>query len=275
MARIRSIHPGLATDEAYMSMSMTAKAAWPLLWTECDDQGAFEWKPIVLKARLFPADNVDFEEILKELEQLKCITRYSMNGKDYALVRNFKRFQRPKKPNSVHPIPAELVTSSPLVPNQFPTGGGKSPQMEDGGWRMEEGDIHKHSTSVVEPTVPSPSELSGDLEKRLRKAAGWEAATIRGLSSVGPIVALLEAGASLELDVLPTVAATAHKADTKTWKFFLHGIRRAWEDRVTAGKPLAEKTEATKAIRKAAAIRAIEEHNAQVERERKSANGTH
>ena len=66
MARIRSVHPGMASDEIYMSMSITAKAAWPLLWTECDDNGIFEWKPIVLKARIFPADAVDFAAILAE-----------------------------------------------------------------------------------------------------------------------------------------------------------------------------------------------------------------
>lgn len=57
---------GLSSDEAFMSMSMTAKAAWPLLWTECDDNGVFEWKPVVLKARIFPGDSLDFDSILAE-----------------------------------------------------------------------------------------------------------------------------------------------------------------------------------------------------------------
>jgi hypothetical protein len=79
MARIRSIHPGLTSDEAYMSMSMTAKAAWTPLWMQCDDHGIFEWKPIVLKALIFPADNVDFSTVLAELEKLGCV-RHSTSG---------------------------------------------------------------------------------------------------------------------------------------------------------------------------------------------------
>lgn len=140
MARIRSIHPGLATDETYMSMTMAAKAAWPLLWTECDDNGIFEWKPIVLKARLLPYDNVDFSDLLAEYVRLGCVIKAEIDGRSYGAVRNFCRYQRPKKPNSVHPINDDFrnfvrLTDaiSEQVPNQFPTGGENSPQMEDGG----------------------------------------------------------------------------------------------------------------------------------------------
>ncbi len=41
MARIRSIHPGLFTDEAFMALSLLARVVLPGLWTECDDQGVF------------------------------------------------------------------------------------------------------------------------------------------------------------------------------------------------------------------------------------------
>lgn len=139
MSRIRSVHPGLATDEVYMAMTMPAKAAWPLLWTECDDCGAFEWKPLVLKARIFPADNIDFETILAEFERLGCVTSYEHGGRKFGLVRNFTLYQRPKKPQSRHFIPDELRTfSSPSkhstepVPNRSPTSSELSPQMEDG-----------------------------------------------------------------------------------------------------------------------------------------------
>jgi hypothetical protein len=180
MARIRSVHPGLATDEAYMSMSLAAKAAWPLLWTECDDQGVFEWKPIVLKARIFPADNVDFEGILTEIEKLGCITRYSVEGKSYGLVRNFLRFQRPKKPKAVHPLP----DSSPPVPHQFPTGGGNPPQMEDEGGRMKdeeegslsepgEGDADSKTSDEVVAVISDWNDMAGEvgLPKVLRLTA--------------------------------------------------------------------------------------------------------
>ncbi len=158
MARIRSVHPGLASDEAYMSMTMAAKAAWPLLWTECDDKGVFEWKPVVLKARIFPADNVDFASVLAEYEALGCVRMFTVNGKSYGAVRNFGKYQRPKKPNSVYPITDELRTYAALqkagsepMGNQFGTNGEKSQQMEDGGCSKEEIVMSETSSDAPQP----------------------------------------------------------------------------------------------------------------------------
>ena len=117
MARIRSIHPGIASDEAFMQMSMPAKAAWPILWTECDDQGVFEWKPIVLKARIFPADNVDFEVVLAEYVALDCIQMREIDGKRFGFVRNFCRFQKPKHPSHRYILPPDLRLFVGLKPD--------------------------------------------------------------------------------------------------------------------------------------------------------------
>jgi len=166
MARIRSVHPGLFTDEAFVALSPLARLLVIGIWTECDDQGAFEWKPVTLKMRLLPADNADVVALLAECEAANVVRRYTVGNREYGVVRNFRKYQRPKKPNSVHPIPDEFRTyvglsgpSSPPdadeggeVPNQFPTSsppGGDdgvsfpqssetAQQMEDGGWRMEE-----------------------------------------------------------------------------------------------------------------------------------------
>ena len=108
MSRIRSIHPGIATDEAFMAMTPYAKAVWPLLWMECDDNGIFEWKPLVLKARLLPADPIDLAELLEELVSLGCVAKFEEGGKPFGAVKNFAKFQRPKSPKVVHPIPPEM-----------------------------------------------------------------------------------------------------------------------------------------------------------------------
>lgn len=121
MSRIRAVHPGLASDEAYMSMSFATKAAWPLLWTECDDHGVFEWKPIVLKARIFPADAIDFAAILSELETLNCIARVEIDGKPYGLVRNFCKFQRAKNPSYRHNLAEENLQYVGLKPSSYPS----------------------------------------------------------------------------------------------------------------------------------------------------------
>lgn len=108
MARIRSIHPGIFTDEAFMEASMAARIMVVGLWCEAWDDGVFEWKPAVLKARLFPVDNLDTKQLLSELEALNIIHAYSYLGKSYGVIRNFQKFQRPKKPNSSGALPVEL-----------------------------------------------------------------------------------------------------------------------------------------------------------------------
>lgn len=161
MARIRSIHPGWFTDESWVSVSAYARILGIGIWTECDDQGAFEWKPVTLKMRIFPADNIDIDTLLAELEAADLIRRYSHDGKSLGLVKNFQKFQRPKKPNSIHFIPPEFRTylglsasSSPLSDVEeasVPKNSEMSPQMEDGGCREEE---RKYKTGAEAPAAP-------------------------------------------------------------------------------------------------------------------------
>lgn len=149
MSRIRSIHPGIWTDEEFVSLSAFARLLFIGLWNECDDKGTFEWKPLTLKMRLLPADNVEIDALLGELTAGGCVQKYEVNGKSYGAVRNFAKFQRPKKPNDVHPATAGILafcaassvqsnSDTEEVPDQFPTGGEIAPQMEDGGGREGE-----------------------------------------------------------------------------------------------------------------------------------------
>jgi hypothetical protein len=156
MSRIRSIHPGLFTDEAFMALSAHARLLVVGVWTEAWDDGVFEWKPLTLKAKIFPADNVDVPGLLEELIAGAFVRREEADGRQIGLVRNFRLYQRPKKPNSSGMLRDEWRTyvgiiddSGEPVPNRFATSGGKSPQMEDGGWKMEDGDTSP-------PPVPEP-----------------------------------------------------------------------------------------------------------------------
>lgn len=159
MARIRSIHPSFFTDEACVSCSALARLLYIGLWTDADDQGLFEWKPLQIKMRLLPGDNVDAGSLLEELVAAGLIAKFTTGEKRLGAIKDFRSYQRPKKPNSVHLLPSEwrayvgleAVISEPTprsssastvrVPNQFPTGGGNPPQMEDGGEDVGEEDI--------------------------------------------------------------------------------------------------------------------------------------
>lgn len=180
VARIRSIHPGQWTDEDFVSVSAFARLLALGVRNEADDQGIFEWKPTTLKMRLLPADNVDVVALLSELERANIIKRYSAEGREYGAIRNFKRYQRPKKPNSLHPIPAEFRTylgspddSSEPVENRY----GNQPA--DVGGRREDGGGSKTppqaSPSVGERASPSaqpPTPVEPEVEKPPKATRG-------------------------------------------------------------------------------------------------------
>jgi len=188
MARIRSIHPGFFTDEAIVQASPQAQVFLIGLWTQCDDQGVFEWKPVTLKMRILPAANCDADGLLSELASLQIIQRVEVGGVKYGLVRNFRRWQRPKKPNSTHPLPVEFRTyvglndasSKPPPPqddtgsepvgNQFGTGGEIDEQMEEeGGRRKEEGEETTESETTLVGGASAPT-----AKRKTKLPADWQ-----------------------------------------------------------------------------------------------------
>ncbi|RFD18726.1 hypothetical protein DY926_15225 [Komagataeibacter melaceti] len=108
MARIRSIHPGIYTDEGFATLSMAARVLLIGIWNHADDGGGFEWKPLTLKMRIFPADAVDVSALLDELAGADAITRYEHDGRSYGAVRNFGKWQKPKKPSRFCPMPEQV-----------------------------------------------------------------------------------------------------------------------------------------------------------------------
>lgn len=235
-----------------MSASMTARVLLPHLWTEAWDDGVFEWKPIVLKARIFPADNVGMDELLAELVALNFIKRVEIGGKAYGLIRNFRRYQRPKKPNKspintepytdyLGPVPKQFHTGSVPEEDEFPTGPEMSPQMEDGGGnrrrKRESSQQQQHSeprAPAAQEAAPPPAaaeqfdpKAADDLMARLRAAGGYEHNPAPGLFVIGPIQALMAEGFDLDREILPVIRAKAMTMTrpAQSWAYFVPMIR--------------------------------------------------
>ena len=148
MARIRSVHPKLFTDDSFVSLSDAAQIFFIGLWTEADDYGAFEWKPVSLKMRIRPASSSPVEPLLEELLGAKRVLKYEFDGREYGLIRNFTKYQRPKFPKSVHFIPEQFrkfTTSGEYTTEieideraAIPRKGEIPPQREEGGGNREE-----------------------------------------------------------------------------------------------------------------------------------------
>ncbi|MBO6755452.1 MAG: hypothetical protein JJ902_03945 [Roseibium sp.] len=123
-----------------MQLSDAARTMLFGLWCHAWDDGVFEWEPVELKVRVFPYNAVDIEGLLSELARLDVIKGFEVGPRKYGAVRNFRKFQRPKKPNSSGVLPPEFGTyvglkgpSSEPPPNEPPVGGENSPQMEGRG----------------------------------------------------------------------------------------------------------------------------------------------
>ncbi|MBN9472283.1 MAG: hypothetical protein J0J10_26330 [Bosea sp.] len=226
MARIRSIHPGLFTDEGFVSCSPLARLLILGLWTEADDQGVFEWKPVTLKMRLLPADGADVTALLSELAEHNICRRFEADGKAFGAIRNFRKYQRPKYPTAVHPLPDDIASYVAIPPKPaveddgIPRKGGKPPQMEDGGWREGE-EIAKDASK--------PASLdAGQLEIFL-KGAEFRCTDAAGSSSLGPflpIAGLLREGVvSLDEAVTMIRARPAAAGGVLSWKFYAKVIR--------------------------------------------------
>jgi len=174
MARIRSTHPTQWTDEDFVKCSPYARLLAIGLRNEADDQGVFEWKPITIKIRLMPVDNVEIDELLTELVENRQVKRFEHGGKSYGAIRNFRVFQRPQKPNALYPLPDDLrnyvgLADADTVPvqYQYDTSTVKPPQMEDVGCRSKEGGNSK-------PPVSPPRDYPKDFKEF------WEAYPSRG-----------------------------------------------------------------------------------------------
>lgn len=110
MARIRSIHPGLWMDEAFVGCSPLARLLWIGLWGEADDHGVFEWKATVIRMRILPGDLADVPALLAELAKAELIMAFSEGGRSFGAIRNFLKWQRPKVSQFLYPCPPEVAT---------------------------------------------------------------------------------------------------------------------------------------------------------------------
>lgn len=179
MARIRSVHPGIWTDEAFALLSDSAKILFIAIWTECDDAGAFEWKPLQLKMRLRPATAEDVSAIqvlLSEMIEADLIMKYEIEGRIYGAVRNFMKWQSPRKPGYKIPLSKEAHSyigkpSNPNIPVPVPYQCGTSTEIRSEREREEEREEEKKLAARECANVVSGLSPASRLAEKIEEAA--------------------------------------------------------------------------------------------------------
>ncbi|MBF0371707.1 MAG: hypothetical protein HQL52_19905 [Magnetococcales bacterium] len=119
MGRIRSVHPEQWTDDQFVTCTPQARLLAIAIRNDADDNGIFEWNPVKLKMRLMPADDVDVGTLLEELLRTKQVMRYEVEGRALGMIRNFQRFQSPRKPTAKYPLPSESLPNGYSIRTTF------------------------------------------------------------------------------------------------------------------------------------------------------------
>lgn len=111
MARIRTIKPEFFTSLTIADLPLSARLTFIGLWTHVDDDGRCVDEPRLVRAAVWPLDDLraaDVEADLRLLHDASLIVRYEAGGRRYLAVRNWREHQRIDKPKpSKLPAPAD------------------------------------------------------------------------------------------------------------------------------------------------------------------------
>jgi|SRR5882762_1640925 len=147
MQRIRTFKPDLLKHELLFDMETELKAPVRMifagLWTVCDREGRFKWKPRSIRAEVFPFDTFDISRVLDALASRGFLVKYECNGELFGWVKSWTshQFINNKEPQSSLPNPIDneqldvSVTRESRVDNAKSTRGVKEGKVMEGNGR--------------------------------------------------------------------------------------------------------------------------------------------
>ncbi len=196
MARIRTIKPDFFTSDTVAELSLRARLTWIGLWTYCDDHGRCRDNVKLIKAAVWPLDDVSLTNIEKDLADLQAcgvVYRYEIDAKQYLQITNWEEHQRvshptdskiPAPPGFAGPPPAEGGNRDSSGKN--PESSGAAPFGKEQGTGNREREEERTPALARERDLPPPdlfSEFWITYPRRIDKRAAeraWKAALKRG-----------------------------------------------------------------------------------------------
>jgi hypothetical protein len=173
MARIRTIKPEFFKHEglydAERETGLPLRVAFAGIWTQCDREGRFAWRPRQLKTDVLPYDDVDFSRVLDALTTRGFIVRYASPEGDFGCVPSWSRHQvlnNREKASDIPPPTTQAIeaaakpdacaTREPRVPDatlQLPSG-------REGERKGKEGEREGSSNAPSAPTTAEGREVA-------------------------------------------------------------------------------------------------------------------
>ncbi len=97
MARIRTVKPELFKHEELFELEKSSKLPIRIsfigLFTCCDREGRFKWRPRSLKLDVIPYDECDFSRVLDALMTRGFVVKYEVNGEEFGYIPSFNKHQ--------------------------------------------------------------------------------------------------------------------------------------------------------------------------------------
>lgn len=115
MARIRTVKPELFKHEDLFDLEQKSglpiRIAFVGLFTCCDRDGRFKWRPRALKLDIIPYDECDFSRVLDALVTRGFVVRYTSDGDEFGYIPTFLKHQviNNKESKSILPVPDESL----------------------------------------------------------------------------------------------------------------------------------------------------------------------
>lgn len=199
MARARNIKPGFFSNEELVELPFSTRLLFIGLWTLADREGRLEDKPKRIKMNLFPADSVDVDAALSELELSGFLTRYEVDGDRFIQVLAFRKHQNPHRDEKASLIPPVGGHSANTV--QAPESNGGNPA-----------DSLIPDPLPLNPDSPIPSEqpARADLPTAVKLSIAFNAAGIKTQPADPRLIAL--AGQGVTVDTVTAACAEAKAA---------------------------------------------------------------
>jgi len=130
MARARTLKPQFFRSEQVTALSSWARLLFAGLWTLADRRGVLEDRPKQIKLELFPADEVNVEELLVEIQGQSLIQRYSAEGRNCIWITGFVCNQNPHPREVDNGLPLPSAAESNGQPRKNTAANGRKPQTQ-------------------------------------------------------------------------------------------------------------------------------------------------
>lgn len=115
MARIRTVKPELLTHEelfrAEEQTGLPLRIAFVGLFTQCDREGRFKWRPGTLKLGVLPFDNLDFSRVLDALVTRGFVGKYAFEGEEFGYIPSFTKHQVINNRESMSELPDPMEST--------------------------------------------------------------------------------------------------------------------------------------------------------------------